>query len=185
MMRSAKRLREFHVVDVDDAPGCARAGELAHQLHDLDRGLRIERRGRLVGQQQVRAAASPRGRCRRAGAGRPRARRRAGWRSSARPTASSSSKARSMSCRRKPPQPGLPAPARSRAARTAGSPSRSGARPGCIPGTPCRCAGARARSGRPRSLAMSSPSNRISPAVGSTSRLMQRISVDLPVPTAR
>ena len=40
------------------------------------------------------------------------------------------------------------------------------------------------RSAAPESRARSSPSNRISPAVGSTSRLMQRISVDLPVPDA-
>ena len=41
-------------------------------------------------------------------------------------------------------------PTRSPAARTAGSPSPSGARRGCTPGTPCRCGGARraARAGR-------------------------------------
>src|SRR5215212_6802659 len=38
------------------------------------------------------------------------------------------------------------------------------------------------RSARPESLARSWPRKRISPAVGSTRRLMQRISVDLPVP---
>jgi hypothetical protein len=38
------------------------------------------------------------------------------------------------------------------------------------------------RSALPRSFARSWPRNMISPAVGSTSRLMQRISVDLPVP---
>ena len=55
------------------------------------------------------------------------------------------------------------------------------ARPGCTPGTPCRCAGvtsAQRLTGFPRSL----PSKQNPPEVGLTRRLMQRISVDLPVP---
>ena len=58
----------------------------------------------------------------------------------------------------------------------------SGARRDCTPGTPCRCGAARS-SGRGRtSFARSWPRNRISPDVGCTRRLTQRISVLLPVP---
>ena len=50
-------------------------------------------------------------------------------------------------------------------------------------GTPCPCGGGGARSARARRRASrSAPSNRISPAVGSTSRDRQRTSVDLPEP---
>jgi hypothetical protein len=68
--------------------------------------------------------------------------------SSPRPTASSSSKARATSSAGIS-QPGLARPARSRAGRSARSPSPSGARPGCIPGTPCRCGAAARRSSLP------------------------------------
>ena len=74
-------------------------------------------------------------------------------------------------------------PTRSPGDRTAGFPSPSAARPGCIPGTPCRCGGARCAQRR-RAAAARGPGPRIRsrPTVGSTSRLMQRISVLLPVP---
>ena len=54
MMRSAKRLRELDVVHVDEHRNAARARDVGQQLHDLDRRLRIERRRRLVGEQQLR-----------------------------------------------------------------------------------------------------------------------------------
>ena len=81
-----------------------------------------------------------------------------------------------------PAQPRPPYRDIAEAAASARSRSPSGAPPGCIPGTPCRCGGASGAARVRCSLAMSWPRNRISPEVGSTSRLMQRISVDLPVP---
>ncbi len=56
------------------------------------------------------------------------------------------------------------------------------ARPGCIPGTPCRCAGGPGAAPCAAASTRSCPSNSIAPEVGSTSRLMQRMSVLLPVP---
>ena len=45
---------QIHIVDVDDHGNVALAGAARDQLHDLDRGLRIERRGGLVGKHEVR-----------------------------------------------------------------------------------------------------------------------------------
>ena len=71
---------------------------------------------------------------------------------------------------------------RSRAVRIERFRSRKGVRRGCTPGKPCRsCRRAKRNSGRDKRM-MSRPRNMISPAVGSTRRLMQRISVDFPVP---
>src|SRR6185312_4448591 len=46
--------RKLDVVDVDDYRNAARCRLLGHQLHDLHRSFRIERGGRLVGEQQIR-----------------------------------------------------------------------------------------------------------------------------------
>jgi hypothetical protein len=73
-------------------------------------------------------------------------------------------------------------PAHSRAGRTARSPSPSAARPGRIPGRSCPCAGARGAAARAQRGDLVSPLSRTRPPVGSTSRLTQRISVDLPAP---
>ena len=45
--------REIHIVHVDDHRNVALAGAARDQLHDLDRGLGVERRGRLVGEHEV------------------------------------------------------------------------------------------------------------------------------------
>ena len=52
-MRSAKRRARSDVVDVDDHRDVALRGAARDQLHDLDRGLGIERRGGLVGEHEV------------------------------------------------------------------------------------------------------------------------------------
>ena len=49
-----KPFRQFHVMNVDDHGNVALASEVGHQFHDFHRGLRIERGGRLVGQQDLR-----------------------------------------------------------------------------------------------------------------------------------
>ena len=49
-----EHLRQHHVVDVDDRRELALRAQLLDQPHDLPRGLRIERGGRLVDQQQFR-----------------------------------------------------------------------------------------------------------------------------------
>ena len=101
---------------------------------------------------------------------------------SGRPTASSSAKARTMSGCRVAAQPGAPERHVAEPARTARSPSPTAARPGCIPGTPCRCVAAPGAARVPRSSVRSCAVQQDLAALGSTRRLMQRISVDLPVP---
>ena len=141
MMRSAKRRPSSTLWMLTISRDVALAGALGDQLHDLDRGLRIERRGRLVGEDQIRllhqrardadALALAAGQLvgalggevaeadrDRAGGRRDRCRR-AGT---------------SAATRARPPH--------SRAGRTARSRSPRAARPDCIPGTPCRCGGA-------------------------------------------
>ncbi|MNI49544.1 hypothetical protein D3C73_1041580 [compost metagenome] len=45
--------RQFHVVDVDDDGNAGGAALIGQQLHDFNRGLGVQRRGGLVGQQQL------------------------------------------------------------------------------------------------------------------------------------
>ena len=73
-------LRQLDVVHVDDHRDAALAGDVGEQLHDLDRGLRVERRRRLVGEQQRRLLHHGARDARRAGAGRRTANPRAGGR---------------------------------------------------------------------------------------------------------
>ena len=107
-MRSAKRRASSTSCMLTTTGMLALGREPRQELHDLDRGLRVERRGRLVGEQQISgscitARAMPtRWRCPPDSAS---ARRVA---KPERPTASSSSKARSMSASRESAQPRAP-----------------------------------------------------------------------------
>ena len=156
---------------------------VGEQLHDLDRGLRVERGSRLVGEQQPRAAASPRARCRRAGAGRRKASRRGCARNHARPTTSSNSKARADVLRRKLASPRAPRRHVAQSVRRADVLHHREALDQ-VELLEHHADVAARLSQRLVARAERDPasSNSIAPGVGSTRRLMQRISVALARP---
>ena len=155
--------------------------QLLQQLQDHDLHRDVERRGRLVEDQQLAARPRSRGRCRPAPSGRPRA------------------GAESASAARAAGRPCRPAPRRARVelgAATASCSRRSGsamasergeARVEAVAGIlehhlDAR-AGWRCRRRRCAGIApMSAPSSRMLPAVGSSSRAIRRTRVDLPQP---
>ena len=164
---------ELHIVHVDDHWDAALAGAPRDQLHDLDRGLGIERGGRLVGENEVRllhqrardadALALPAGKLVGALGGE------FAEADGIKQLEGALDVGRAETCAAR-----RAIPTRNRAVRTARSRSPRAARPGCTPGRSSRCGGARRAAQARRAAPYPRPRNRISPAVGSTSRLMQR-----------
>ena len=147
-MRSAKR-RASSTLWMLTITGMSRSpARLRDQLHDLDRGLRIERGGRLVGEQELGLLHQ---RARDADALALAAGELVGALGG---EVAEPDRVEQLEGALDVRAPGICAatrarPARSRAGRTARSRSPRAARPGCIPGTPCRCGGApRAARGR-------------------------------------
>ena len=133
--------RQFDVVNVDDHRNVALAGAARDQFHDLDRGLRIERGGRLVGEHQVGLLHQSAGD---ADALALAAGELVGARRGECPEADGIEQGecaldvgRLEICAARPA-----IPEHIRAGRTARSRSPRAARPDCIPGTPCRCGAA-------------------------------------------
>ena len=143
------------------------------QVEDRAGGLGVERRGRLVGEQHLRASSRARGRCRRAASGRRRARPDSGRACRrGRPDPAARRRGRAIAARSCP---------RSRAAaRRCSTTVRDDSRLKCWKIMPIeRRAWRSARFGRPT---ISAPSTMTRPALGRSSPLTSRISVDLPAP---
>src|SRR5215203_6737243 len=172
--------RQIDIVNVDDDRDVALARELRHQLHDLDRGLRIEGRGRLVGQEDVGllhdrpadADPLPLAAGERIGAPRRETGKPDGIEELERPLDVAAREAPEP----RPPSRHVAEPAAEQVLHDGHALDEVVLLEHHPDAPPCL---AQRQTGE---LGESWPRKRISPAVGSTRRLMQRISVDLPVP---